>query len=385
MQVIAILGCLLLAVWIQRYIYGRYWDQALDVDVSFQRRAVLEDELIKADVTVRNGKRLPLPALTVNFSLPQQFLEYRSKQRSLVDTHNRSELFTLYSYQAITRTLTFQCRQRGCYTLHDLLIESSSLFMDRTDSMSKQVERRVMVYPKCVNMRNFVRNFQNLFGEILVNDFYNEDVFLVRGVREYQPFDSQRSINWKATAKLGSLMVNNYEYTDSRKVVVFLNLTKNQLSDGSEIAEEGIRLAKTWCQNLDKYGIESDLYTNGKAEDGDEYLCVEKKDVTKKYMTHVNETLAMIHHCQEENNFFDLFREQIEDHRRDCFMIYISSDSRRSFQEGLLELKKRTAKFVWVLPRSSKSVHNIDPGLHKNLVGWNIYWRKEELNEIINV
>ncbi len=385
MQVFAILFCLLLVFWIQRDIYRRKWDQNLEADVRFQKRAVLEDELIKVDVTVRNGKRLPLPALSVNFNLPHQFSEYNSKQKNLTDTYNRSELFTLYSYQAITRTLTFRCRQRGCYVLRELMLDSSSLFMDRVDTGSKLLDRQIMVYPKCVNMRNFVKNFQNLFGEILVNDFYNEDVFLIRGVREYQPFDSQRTINWKATAKLGSLMVNNYEYTDSRRVVIFLNLTKNQLSDDPEIAEESIRLAKTWCQNLDKYGIESDLYTNGRGEGEEGCLTVEKDNITKKYMTHVNETLAKIVSCQGENDFFALYREQIERHLRDCFMIFISADSRESFQSGLLALKDQTDKFVWVLPKSSRSNHRIRPELHNNLVAWNIYWRKEEHNEIINV
>ncbi len=383
--VIAAALCLFVLVWLQRWIYKKYWDRGLEVDVRFQQRSVLENRQVKVDVQVVNRKALPLPALSVVFSLPQQLTEHRSRQRNLADTFNRNELFTLFSYQSVTRTLTFMCRQRGCYSLGELMVHNRSLFMDREDTALIPMDRQLIVCPDCVNMRNFVRKFQYLLGEILTNEFAHEDVFLIRGVREYRPYDSQRLINWKATAKLGSLMVNHYEHTDSRKVAVFLNLAKNQLGQSADIAEEAIRLAKTWCLNLDYYGIESDLYTNGSETPHGDCLKVEKKDLVQKYMNHVDEILARISCCREEEEFFRLFDSQIREHSRDCFLIFISADSRTLFQEQLIRLKGQTDKFVWVIPKSSKSVHNIRPELSSNTVFWNVYWRKEEQGEVISL
>ncbi len=385
MQVIAIVLCLFLVVQLQRGIYQRLWNRNLEAEVHFQKRSMLENELVKVNVTVRNRKNLPLPALSVIFTMPRQFAEVRSKQKDQTDTYHRNELFTLYSYQSITRTLTFRCKQRGCYTLDEMMLQSRSLFMDREDSEILPLKEQLIVYPRCVNMRNFVKNFQNLFGEILTNDFMNEDVFLIRNIRKYQPFDSRRSINWKATAKAGALMVNNYEYTSSRKVTVFLHLTQQQLEEEPEIGEEAIRLAKTWCWNLSRYGIESDLYTNGQEQAGGPCLLVEAKKTVRKYMNHVDEALARIVCCQEEENFFTLYQREMDAQRRDRFFVIISSEWRDAFQNGLLRLKEQNGQFVWIIPKKGRSSYHLKPGLKNQAIGWNIYWRREENFETINL
>lgn len=383
MEVIAILICLFLIVRVQRSIYQKQWDKNLEVDVHFQNNNIMENEIVRLEVVVSNKKRLPLPALSVAFSLPKEFVEHRSKKRNLVDTFNRNELFSVLSNQSVTRTLFFKCKRRGIYKIKDLQIVNRSLFLDREDTWLLPMERQIMVCPTCVNMRNFVKTFQNLFGEILSSDFRNEDVFLVRSIRKYQSFDNQRTINWKATAKLGELMVNNYEYTNNRKVVIFLNLSNNQLSQDMDYAEESIRLAKTWCVNLSRYGIESDLYTNGQKEAEGEVLFVEASKLTKKYLTQVDETLARIDCCKEQESFFDIHKEKIEGHIKDCFFIFISSYQREDFQEGLLRLAKKTKNFVWIVPKSATSAYQPRLELKKKTIGWNVYWRREEDSEAI--
>ncbi len=383
MVAFALIICLGIAIAVQRIVYDRLWDKNLKVNVAFQERTIEENQLVKVDVTVSNGKLLPLPALTVAFSLPQQFVEFKSVQRNLSDTFHRNELFTLFGNQAITRTLTFKCRKRGLYFMDEVLVSNQSLFMDQDNSEILPMKRQIIVYPKCVNMTNFIQNFQKLFGEIIVNDFYNEDVFLIRGVRDYQPFDSQRSINWNATARMGSLMVNNYEYTDSRKVAVFLNLTKFQLSDDQEISEESIRLAKTWCQNLDQYGIHSDLYTNGRETKTGDNLNVITEGMTGSYMPQVNETLARIAYCPDDTDFLSNLQEEIIEHSKDCFLIFISPDCRKEFQEEMANVLKMTDKFIWIIPVSSKSDYRVRPDLVSHTIAWNVYWRKEEKSEVI--
>jgi uncharacterized protein (DUF58 family) len=51
-----------------------------------------------------------------------------------------------------------------------------------------------------------------------------EDPFEYRGMREYQPYDDMKSINWKATAKTGDFKVNLHDFTTVRSVRIFLNL-----------------------------------------------------------------------------------------------------------------------------------------------------------------
>lgn len=383
MQVIALLLCLIVIVQAQRILYGKLWENGLRTEIAFGRKNMLEDETVQVDVTVENDKWLPLPALSVSFSLPQEFMEVQTKQKNLMNTFHRNELFTLYSHQRVRRSLTFTCRQRGVYTIREVMLLNRSLLMDREDTRLLPLDKQIVVYPRCVNMRLFTKTFQNIIGELLTNNFMNEDVFLIRSIRDYQPYDSQRSINWKGTAKLGRLMVNNYEYTDSRKVAVFLNLTQSELRQEKQVAEESIRLAKTWCVSMHKYGIACDLYTNGKESQDGEYLHVEKEGREQNYIYHVNETLARIAVCPDEGNFSETFAAQIAAHERDCYLVFISADYREAFQQSLCGLLRRTNRFLWVLPKTGTGSYRVLPQLSSRSVGWNVYWRKEERCEAI--
>ncbi len=374
---VVILLCVYLLMRIQRRIYRKYWDQNVSVDISFETRCVMEREPIRVHVTVTNGKRLPLPALSLLFTLPQNFRELRTNDNNVIDSWRRNELFALFSGQRAERTLVFSCEQRGIYRLKEYELNCRSFLMDQDCSRKYAMEAVLYVYPSAVNMRRFLTRFQTIYGSIIANDFHYEDVFQIRGVREYQPFDSQRRINWIASAKLGSLMVNNYEYTTSRKVVIFLNLALDQLAQERMIGEESIRLVKTWCMRLDKNGIQCNIYTNGTDAESGEYVRLEKENIRKNYMEAVNEALTRIELRDSEEDFFGCYAEELDRCKKDHFILIISAYQRPSFQKDLLALAAETGNFSWIIPVNNNSDFRPDTRLRKHAVAWDVYWRRE--------
>lgn len=61
-------------------------------------------------------------------------------------------------------------------------------------------------------------------GHITVRDPRYEDTSIYRSIRDYRPGDEQRRINWKASARLGSLYTNEYLDTLSCPILIFLDL-----------------------------------------------------------------------------------------------------------------------------------------------------------------
>ena len=80
------------------------------------------------------------------------------------------------------------------------------------------------MYPKPFSHPDFKRSLKQLNGEVLTKRHLLEDPFEYRGIRDYQPQDDLKSINWKATARTGDLKVNQKNYTSQKSVRIFVNL-----------------------------------------------------------------------------------------------------------------------------------------------------------------
>jgi uncharacterized protein (DUF58 family) len=69
-------------------------------------------------------------------------------------------------------------------------------------------------------------------------------------LREYQPRDEVRHIDWKATARLGRLVVREFTAEEDRRVHVALDTTLGEGEDASERFERGVTLAATLAQHF---------------------------------------------------------------------------------------------------------------------------------------
>ena len=100
-------------------------------------------------------------------------------------------------------------------------------------------------------------------GEIKSKAHLIEDPFEFRGIREYQPYDSMKSINWKATAKTGELRVNMRDFTSQKVVRIFLNLEDTGIIKRTEACEAAIKVAAGLVKNFTSEDMEFALYSNG--------------------------------------------------------------------------------------------------------------------------
>ena len=87
---------------------------------------------------------------------------------------------------------------------------------------------------------------------------------MFRGIREYTPEDPMNRINWKASARSGSLMVNQHNSAVSGNVCILLDVEDETVWKYEEIHEEGIRLAAAVAESFLSRGIEVGLITNGR-------------------------------------------------------------------------------------------------------------------------
>jgi uncharacterized protein (DUF58 family) len=124
----------------------------------------------------------------------------------------------------------------------------------------------ITVYPMLLDSGEVAELFSRLDGEVSSRGFINPDPFEFAGIREYQPFDSLRDINFRASAHTGELMTNTHNPTVKGEldiILCFKRLEKNTAFE-EERFEYSISLAATLAEHYIGLGFAVGLYCNGK-------------------------------------------------------------------------------------------------------------------------
>ena len=248
---------------LQAAVYKRLWNKNLDVSISFDREILYEGEENQLEEIIINRKYLPLPILQVKFSITRTFLFERQENTKVTDRYYRNEFFTVMPLQKITRTYPFVCSHRGYFHMENMDIICRSFFVDNKMIDTRVHEASVSVLPAHITHEDIPTSVNDLLGDIEKNLHINEDPFTFAGIRDYQPYDSMHSINWKTTARHGSLKVNTYNTTFSKKVVLLLNVEANSMQHAEDVIEWAIRIVSHMASYYVTGHIPTAMYTNG--------------------------------------------------------------------------------------------------------------------------
>lgn len=302
--------CVIALMYVQRVIYEKYWADHLDVKISYKNANCVageENELVEVIV---NDKWLPLPMLHVKFDTPKSFVFENEKNSSISDYYYRDDVFTIMGHQSVTRTLKFKCMGRGCFYMHDTNITSSDLFLSATLTDRRKNEKIIHVFPRKVNIEFLNIPFNTITGNFATNKNLIEDPFEFRGIRQYQPFDSIKHINWKSSAKNNDLKVNTFFMTSSQNVKVVLNMDTHVYTRDDRLIEDTISLASSICEGLINAGIPVGLITNGRdIYTGDRIIRDSGSGV--KHMVAIDTALARIDSHAVNFSFADTLEEYL--------------------------------------------------------------------------
>ena len=193
---------------LQRQIYRRIWNRSLYVKVFFTKSEMYEGEKGEIHEVIENRKHLPLPILKVKFSTSRHLSLGNMEGSRVTDLLYWNDIFHVGGGERLTRRLEFKALKRGYYKITGVDLVSADLFLTTEMVETRTDPTCLYVYPKPFMSNEFWQSLQQLNGEVLTKRHLMEDPFEYRGIREYQPYDDMRSVNWKATAKTGELKVN---------------------------------------------------------------------------------------------------------------------------------------------------------------------------------
>lgn len=341
------------AAWIGwRLLYAQCWSKGLGVRVEFTDDWVLEGKESCLKEEIINDKLLPVPALEVRLSMSRN-LEFHSAAKentSVTDQTYKRDIFSLMGRQKIVRRLPFSCRRRGYYEIRTAGVAASDLLTGRNYLMDQQQNSAMYVYPAQVDTGRIALICQAVSGMAMTQNRLYPDPFEFSGIREYSRTDPMKQMNWKASARMGSLMVNQYDSTTSAEVTVFLDTEDTAILKYEELVEESIRIAASLCCRLARQKMEVRIVGNGRDAETGKLLNYRIAAGAAK-IHELNRKLARLY--TEEKGAVpvsELFREERGAAGQGYTCVVISKNRSRELEEALCAARKEGMAVLWVLP-----------------------------------
>ena len=207
---------------------GLWWSRVawskVEIDIALDpaRAFVGEDVLIR--VTVRNGKRLPLPIVRLTIPLPEVLGAPEDRVSLAVSRHRLS----VGGQTEATVAVSVVAPRRG-----ELWFEPVEVaLVDPLDLMPVRrtiaIPRPLVVMPEPMGGMPMQVRRRLPFGSPAPAARLFEDREHFAGVRDYEPGDPMHHVHWRLSGHMGSLQTMRFDPTRSAEVLLALDMAHGE-------------------------------------------------------------------------------------------------------------------------------------------------------------
>ena len=359
-QLLGILVFSLLLYLGQKYVYQKIWAKGLTVQLKFRESGIWQGQESELSEIIENRKRLPLTMLKVKFQTDRHLLFADAKGSRTTDRFYRNDIFQIDSLEKVTRSLRFTGGRRGDYTITEADLVASDLFLTAQYTETIPVNHcSFYVYPKPFSHPDFQKSLRQLSGEVLAKRHLLEDPFEYRSIREYQPQDDLKSINWKATARTGDLKVNQKNYTSQKSVRIFVNLEDTGILKKEDCVEASLQIATALLLLFLEQGMQVALYCNGiDGISGDP--CILESGGGIRQRNAALQALARIDTSKPVIPFSELFASRLAEDTNTVYTCFVSPNAYEDFTALVLAYHAKHPDMKWFYPYAEAT--RPDPG-----------------------
>lgn len=253
----------------QSLLFKRWVFQHLAYRREFRQKTCFRGDEVELVETLENNKRLPVPWLRVE-SLLSANLGFRKSENFDVSkgslSQNHRSFFSMAGYTRITRTHRLTPLRRGCYKLDTVTLTGGDLLGNAQKHMQLPLQSELVVYPRPAEVPFHELPSRSWQGDYSIRRFIVPDPFVIVGAREYQAGDSMKQVNWKASARTGSLMVHQYDFTADRRLMLIVGVEDVEgmwrSVSNEQLIEKGIEWAAGAAEAAIAQGMEVGFAAN---------------------------------------------------------------------------------------------------------------------------
>lgn len=348
MEIVWILLITLLFIIFELKLYAKYCFKSLDFELNLSKREVFEGDNLNITQVISNKKFLPVMWLEVQFLMSRNLIFDDNEISSLDENYYQKSVYSMLPYEKITRNFKVTAAKRGYYKLTDFVLTMSDIFVKYKYLFNMNYEKDIYVYPKLIHTREFELRINSIMGNFEVNRFLIDDPFLLKGIRDYNQYDSMKTLNWMAYAKTGELKVNEFNSSSERQLLILLNIQGCSIWDSEESLELTISIAAALSSKCLQRGIPTSLCTNGINTLTGNYVFLPYKS-SKDQLHLIYKNLACIDLKKEAHNFSSLLKKVQNRKEALPLCIVITHYYSRELENELLMLQKNNTKVKLIL------------------------------------
>lgn len=343
----------LVCIYVTTSIYSRFWDRGLTVEVLFSQHEVEEGGRLFLREKVENRKWLQLPTLMVKFEMDRNILCLDGMHTSVTDRQYRSDWVAMMPYKRVTRSIEVEGTKRGYYSIDEVRLATTDiLFHSRLNKIVPN-HTRLYVYPSRSKFFRLPEIFSRMYGEYLLNRRIQEDSMEFMGIRDYVQTDSMRKINWKASARTGSLKVNQYHDSTSQRLTIFLNVSQTGILRYYDLIEESIRICRNFIEEFVHKGIPVRIVSNGVDKLTKQEIFIQEG----AGLSHIDaclKELARMDIYAPSRNMADVIRQQSRQKTKQASQgevsLLISAEQNAELGEAYLNFAGEEGSANWLIP-----------------------------------
>ena len=349
--------------------YAKHWAANLVVSLDFLQNCAYTGERVEMTEQIENRKKMMLPILEVGFHMDKNLSFHDCENTSVSDFTYKRDIFALLGRQRVIRRLSLDCRKRGYYRIDKSYLTTFSMLHRRRFSIECPASTELYVYAARTDVSDILVACERLMGSLQCAKRLYEDPFAFSSIREYTVTDPMNTINWKASARTGELMVNTFESTLTEKVMIYLDMEDRGILKYDHLTEESVSVAASLAQKLIGRGMEVGICVNNQTS----FTYVEPS-TGKKHLTDIERTLSC---CKSEGNvlpFTTLLAPQTDEETRpiqaadtepafpappeDAIVIFISKNAMQN-KTVIEQFAGGSGQAVWVIPYTRGETCNI--------------------------
>lgn len=356
--ILMIVGAVVAYLLLKTY-YVKNWNRKLNISIHFSVTDAVCGATFELVEVVSNEKRLPLPFIHLKFQASSSLVFKDGVENSKIsDATYRDDVFSLLMNQRITRRIPVTCNMRGVYFVKDIETVFTGLFMDDVcvDKMSSRSS--VTIYPDPYFCEDADVLYSRISGLVERNSLINPDLFAFRQIREYDTSDPMNTINWKASARTGELMVNQYNETTCQEAHILLNLEPEGVLVYERLDEASVSLAAGIAQSLLENGVSVGLVSNGTDYETKKRTIVYPQG-EQEHIDDINTALARIGIEPGLENFASMIRDMTDGYnsaifdnssRNSTMYIIISQNTRTELFKEMNSLIGKESQAIFIAP-----------------------------------
>ena len=358
---------LLISLW--NLYYAKHWAANLVVSLDFIQNCAYAGERVEMTEQIENRKKMMLPILEVGFHMDKNLSFHDCENTSVSDFTYKRDIFALLGRQRVIRKLSLDCRKRGYYRIDKSDLTTFSMLHRRRLSIECPASTELYVYAARTDVSDILVACERLMGSLQCAKRLYEDPFAFSSIREYTVTDPMNTINWKASARIGELMVNTFESTLTEKVMIYLDMEDRGILKYDHLTEESVSVAASLAQKLIGRGMEVGLCINNQTS-----FTYIAPSTGRKHLTDIERTLSC---CKSEGNvlpFTTLLAPQTDEETRpiqaadtepvfpappeDAIVIFISKNALQN-KAAIEQFAGGSQQAVWVIPYTRGETCNI--------------------------